>query len=235
MKLPIVWLLLQSYWNLKNMSRTRVKLFQINAGFLPLLDSAILIAAFEKGFDREEGIKLNLIRETSWANIRDRIAVGQFEVAHMLAPIPIAAKLGLTPIALDIIAPMALGLGGNAITVSRPLCREMMSVNSDFGLDPFAAGKCLRRVVEKRKRTNRKRLKFGVVHPFSGHSYELRYWMAGNQIDPFKDVDIVVVPPLLMPDAVKCGRIDGFGVGEPWNTVVSEQGSGSIITTKAGI
>ena len=49
----------------------------ITIGFLPLLDSALLIVAEEKGFAAEEGLKLQLMRETSWANIRDRLAVGQ--------------------------------------------------------------------------------------------------------------------------------------------------------------
>ena len=47
-----------------------------------------------------EGIDLTLVRESSWANIRDRVAVGHFDVAHMLAPMPIASTLGLTPIAI---------------------------------------------------------------------------------------------------------------------------------------
>ena len=90
---------------------------QIVAGFMPLLDSAILVAAREKGFTAAEAIDLVLVRETSWANIRDRMAVGHFQVAHVLAPMPIASNLGLTPLAVPVIAPMALGLGGNAVTV----------------------------------------------------------------------------------------------------------------------
>ena len=74
---------------------------------------------------QREGVDLTLVRETSWANIRDRLAVGHFNVAHMLAPMPIACNLGLTPLASRTIAPMALGLGGNAITVSNALWAEM--------------------------------------------------------------------------------------------------------------
>ena len=85
---------------------------QIVAGFMPLLDSAVLVAAKEKGFADAEGFDLALVRETSWANIRDRMAVGHFQVAHVLAPMPIASNLGLTPLAVPTIAPMALGLGG---------------------------------------------------------------------------------------------------------------------------
>ena len=54
---------------------------ELSAGFLPLTDSAILIAAKECGFAEAEGIALNLVRETSWANVRDKLAVGQFDGA----------------------------------------------------------------------------------------------------------------------------------------------------------
>ena len=60
---------------------------QINAGFMPLFDSAVLVTACEMGVAAGEGIELNLFRETSWANIRDRIAIGHFDVAHMLGPL----------------------------------------------------------------------------------------------------------------------------------------------------
>jgi len=85
--------------------------FQVNAGFMPLFDSAVLVTAREIGFAEREGIDLRLSRETSWANIRDRIAIGHFDVAHMLGPMPLACNLGLTPLASDTIVPFSLGLG----------------------------------------------------------------------------------------------------------------------------
>jgi ABC-type nitrate/sulfonate/bicarbonate transport system substrate-binding protein len=53
-------------------------LTHIKAGFLPLLDSVLLVLAREKGFAEAQGLELQLVRETSWANIRDRAAVGHF-------------------------------------------------------------------------------------------------------------------------------------------------------------
>ncbi|MGO4839197.1 ABC transporter substrate-binding protein, partial [Rhizobiaceae sp. 2RAB30] len=47
-----------------------VKRHLVTAGFLPLLDSAILVAAREKGFAEAEGMELALVRENSWASIR---------------------------------------------------------------------------------------------------------------------------------------------------------------------
>ncbi|MGK2229812.1 ABC transporter substrate-binding protein, partial [Devosia sp.] len=51
----------------------------LTAGFLPLLDSVLLVLAREKGFAEAEGLDLNLVRETSWANIRDKAALGHFD------------------------------------------------------------------------------------------------------------------------------------------------------------
>ena len=86
---------------------------RLAVGFMPLLDCAPLVAAVEKGYAADEGIKVDLVRETSWANIRDRLIIGQFTAAHMLGPMPIAATLGLGACKASMIAPMALGLGGN--------------------------------------------------------------------------------------------------------------------------
>lgn len=208
---------------------------EIVAGFMPLLDSAILVAAKEKGFAAAEGVALTLVRETSWASIRDRMAVGHFEVAHLLAPMPIAANLGLTPLAARTFAPIALGLGGNAITVSRALWARMADHGARPDLDPAAAGHALRRVIAEDAAKGGKPLRFAVVHPFSGHNYELRYWLAACAIDPERDVEIAILPPPLMADALAAGTIDGYCVGEPWSTAAAVAGEGRIATVKAAL
>src|SRR4051812_27058305 len=120
---------------------------RITAGFLPLLDSILLLIAREKGLAAAQGIDLALVRETSWANIRDRVAVGHFDVAHMLGPMPVASNLGLAPIAVPLVAPMTLGLGGNAITVSTALWQRMLDAGVPGNLDPGPTGAALQKVV----------------------------------------------------------------------------------------
>jgi ABC-type nitrate/sulfonate/bicarbonate transport system substrate-binding protein len=208
---------------------------QIVAGFMPLLDSSILVAAKEKGFAETEGIDLVLARETSWANIRDRMAVGHFQVAHVLAPMPIASNLGLTPLAAPTIAPMALGLGGNAVTVSNALWALMLDRGATPDFNPTTTGAALRQVTADRGSGSMPPPRFAVVHPYSGHNYELRYWLAACGIDPDRDVEIVIVPPPLMADALASGAIDGYCVGEPWSTAAALQGYGRIATVKAAI
>lgn len=205
------------------------------AGFIPLLDCAVLAVAREKGFAEQEGIDLKLIRETSWANIRDRIAVGHFDVAHMLAPMPIAATLNLTSLAVPMLAPMVLGLGGNAITVSSELWRAMCDIGVDQQGGPASTGQALASVVTRTLANCDAPLRFGVVHPFSGHAYELRYWLAAAGIDPDQHVEISVLAPQLMADAFAAGQLDGYCVGEPWNTAAVLAGTGRIVTYKQAI
>lgn len=207
---------------------------RIVAGFMPLLDSALLVAA-AGGLAAEEGIELSLLRETSWANIRDRLAVGHLQVAHMLGPMPIAFNLGLAPLAARTAVPMALGLGGNAVTVSTDLWDAMAAQGARPDLLPGPAGAALRRVVERRATGGRPPLRFGVVHPHSGHNYELRYWLAACGLVPGRDIEIAILPPSLMPDALARGAIEGFCAGEPWNTAAVLQGHGRIATVKAAI
>jgi len=202
---------------------------RITAGFLPLFDSLLLVVAKEMGFAESEGLALTLSRETSWANIRDRAALGHFDVALMLAPMPIAASLGLTPLATPMITPVMAGLGNNAITVSGELWRQLVVAGAPADLSPAATGAALAATV----RSSARRLRFAVVHQTSSHNYELRYWLAANGIVPDRDIEIVVLPPPLLPEALKSGGIDGYCVGEPWNSVGVETAGGHIATAKA--
>ncbi|MGV1793712.1 CmpA/NrtA family ABC transporter substrate-binding protein [Rhizobium sp. A37_96] len=204
----------------------------ITAGFLPLLDSALLVAAKEKGFAEEHSINLKLVRERSWATIRDRLAVSHFDVAHILAPMPIACNLGLTAPAPQMVVPMALGLGGNAITVSPALWRQMADQGAIADLGARTSGLALQRVIARRQGD---RIRFGVVHPYSGHNYELRYWLGASGIDPEHEIETVILPPPDMADALNAGVIDGYCAGEPWNTLGVLKSEAHIATVKAAI
>lgn len=203
----------------------------ITAGFLPLLDSVLLVLAHEQGFADQEGFDLSLTRETSWANVRDRAALGHFDIALMLAPMPLAANLGLSPLAMPMVAPVMAGLGNNAITVSADLWSAMADAGAPGDMAAGPAGAALAEVVRRGSR----KLRFGVVHQISSHNYELRYWLAASGIAPDRDVEIVVLPPPYLPEALGSGGLDGYCVGEPWNSVGVARHGARIATTKASI
>lgn len=205
-----------------------MKTDRITAGFIPLIDAAPVIVAHEIGFAEEAGIELVLVRESSWATIRDRIAVGHLEVAHLLAPIAIAGSLGLPPLPASVIAPLALGTGRNAITVSPALAANLARFNELNG-NAALIGQALKALAEERGTSAK--VTIAVVHPFSAHAYFLNYWLRGCGIRPNEDVVVEVLPPSLMVDALKSGRIDACCVGEPWNTVAQNEGVGRAVVT----
>lgn len=208
-----------------------MSLIPLSAGFLPLLDSVLLVLAREKGFAEAEGLDLHLVRETSWANIRDRAALGHFDFAQMLAPMPIAANLGLNPLSVPMVVPFVLGLGNNGVTVSAELWADMAEAGAPATLEAGPVGAALAQVVKASER----KLRFGVVHQTSSHNYELRYWLSASGIVPDRDVEIVVLPPPYLPDALGAGGIDGYCVGEPWNTVGVKREGAHLATVKAAI
>lgn len=217
------------------MDRAREKQLTLTLGFMPLVDAAPLIVAKELGFAEAQGLQLNLVREISWANIRDRVIVGHFDAAQMLAPMPIASTLGIGPIATPMIAPFSLGLGGNAVTMANRIVEAMLADGARLDAGPAEMGRALGKVIAERRERGEAPYCFAVVHPFSGHNYDLRYWLAWAGIDLERDVRFLVLPPSLMNDALREGQIDGFCAGEPWNSLAVEAGLGAIVTTKSAI
>ena len=210
-------------------------------GFIPLVDCAPLVVARERGFAAAEGLELSLVREKSWANIRDRVALGYFDAAHMLGPMPIASSLGIGRPAVPMVAPFSLGLGGNAITVSPDLYAAMLDgltpelAAAVRGFEPTAMGRAFADMLAGRREAGKAPLTLAVVHPFSGHNYELRYWLAAAGICPDRDVRLTVLPPSAMVESMLDRQIDGFCAGEPWNSLAVEAGAGAIIVTKSAL
>lgn len=209
----------------------------VNIGFIPLVDCALLAIAKEVGFARKYDVQLNLHKEVSWANVRDKVYLGYLDGAQMLAGMPLAANMRLMPNSCDMVAPFVLGRNGNAVTVSQALFDEMKAVDEDVltRLDLKTTGAALKKVIESRKVEGLPALRFGMVFPFSCHNYHLRYWLAACGIDPDVDVHLEVIPPPFMDRCLEEGRIDGFCVGEPWNSIAVAQDVGVIIATTAQI
>jgi NitT/TauT family transport system ATP-binding protein len=201
----------------------------LRIGFIPLVDAAALIVAVDKGFAAAEGLDVTLVREVSWSNVRDKLNIGLFDAAHLLAPVAIASSLGLGHVKVPIAAPFNLGINGNAITVSPALHAALMEEIAGDRFDPMATAKALARVVAKRRAAGAEPLTFGMTFPFSTHNYQLRFWMAAAGVDPDEDVRLVVLPPPYMVDSLRSGHVDAFCVGAPWNSVAVDLGIGHIL------
>ena len=202
---------------------------QLHVGFIPLVDAAALIVAVDKGFTAAEGLDVTLVREVSWSNIRDKLNIGLFDAAHLLAPVAIASSLGIGHVKVPIAAPFNLGINGNAITVSPGLHAAIMAELDGDRFDPMATARALARVVAARRKQGAEPLTFAMTFPFSTHNYQLRFWMAAGGVDPDEDVRLVVLPPPFMAETLASGQIDAFCVGAPWNAIAVDRGVGHIL------
>jgi len=172
------------------------------------------------GLFKKLGLRVQLSRELGWATVRDKIVHGELDAAHALAAMPLAASLGLGSIACDCLTALVLNLHGNAITLS-----------SDLWKRGVRDGKTLREEIHRSRRE--KIFTFGIVFPFSSHRQLLRNWLSTHGIDPDRDVRFVVVPPPQMVANLKAGHLDGFCVGEPWNSLAVHARTGWIAAASA--
>ena len=202
---------------------------KLRIGFIPLVDATALLVAVDLGFAKEQGLDVELVREVSWSNVRDKLNLGLFDAAHLLAPVAIASSLGIGHVRVPIVAPFNLGVNGNAITVSPRLFSALNAAADGDIADPIVSARALVRVAAEQKARGGEPLTFGMTFPFSHHNYQLRYWMAAGGIDPDEDVRLVVLPPPYMVESLASGHVDGFCVGAPWNSVAVDAGIGRIL------
>jgi NitT/TauT family transport system ATP-binding protein len=196
-------------------------------GYVPLIDAAPLIAAVECGFTAAEGLAVDLVSEPSWATLRDKLALGHLDGAHMLAPLAVASALGISGPETDLVVPLGLSLNGNAVTVSCPLWAAMAAEAEDGDGDLDRVARAFARVARARAEAGRP-LTLGTVHPFSSHTYQLRLFAARGGLDLDTDTRMVVIPPPWIAEALRSGQIDGFCAGSPWNSVAVAEGYGRI-------
>ncbi len=200
-----------------------MSLTHIKIGVIALTDSAPFVVAHHLGLFSQAGLEVELLRQPSWATLRDKLIYGELDAAHMLSPMAIAIQLGLggSP-QKNMLVPLVLNRGGNAITVSRPVAEQLAGLST---------GETLGSSLRASRSKGEPLLVFGTVFPFSMHTLQLRRWLRLNDVDPDSDVRFEVVPPVRMVAALKSGQIDGFCVGEPYNSVAVNDGLGSIVAT----
>ena len=202
---------------------------KLRIGYIPLVDAAALLVAVDLGFAAMEGLDIELVREVSWSNVRDKLNIGLFDAAHLLSPVAIASSLGLGHVRVPIVVPFVLGVNGNAITVSPSLFAALSSAADGDLTDPKVSSRALAQLVSERKKRGLEPLTFGMTFPFSHHNYQLRFWMAAGGTDPDEDVRLVVLPPPYMVESLASGHVDGFCVGAPWNSVAVDSDVGRIL------
>lgn len=203
---------------------------ELTLGYMRLTDSAPLILAEELGMYEKYGLKVHLQREVSWANIRDKLIAGTFDACQMLATMPLVTSLGATGIRAPMVTGLVLSLNGNGITLAPTLWERMQQVSETElpSTDARVSARAFKNILRERLQQP---FSLATVHNFSTHTILLRLWLQSAGIDPERDVRIIVLPPEQMVDSLAQGVIDGFCVGEPWNSIAVEYGVGTLAAT----
>lgn len=194
----------------------------LRLGYVPLCDCAPVVMAHELGLFRARGLRVELSREVGWATIRDKVVMRELEAAHAPAAMVPGISLGLGSFAVPCQAGLVLNLHGNGITLSNRLWTEGVRDGASLG-----------QFVRSRRKVSL--LTFGVAFACSSHNFLLQRWLQAAGLTPVRDVNIVVVPPPQMAPNLKAGNLDGYCVGEPWNSLAVLQGAGWVAALSPAI
>lgn len=190
----------------------------LRIGFIPLVDSAPLVIALEKGFFAKQGLSVELFKAQSWDQVLTRLVTGEVDAAHMLLTVPLQWALTSKGKANPLAYAVSLSHHGNAITLSNAMWRA--GVRDGATLKEYAA-----------RRPSGRPLQLAVAYPRSTHEYLVRLWVEAGGLKIGEDVHLRFVAPPVMVHQLRGGEIDGFCVGEPWNQRAVSSKLGYIAAT----
>jgi len=190
----------------------------LRVGFLPESACAPLVYAQEAGLFAKYDLEVELRRETSSAELRDKVVEGELEAAQAPATLPFLANLDGESDDCACVCGAVLSLQGNAITISRPLWSHGVRDAPSLREQAY-------------RQWGKKTFTFGVVSLLSSQSFLLRKWLQSGGIAPSLGVRIVAVPPTQMFPLLKLGYIDGYCAGEPWTSLAVEAEAGVCVAT----
>ncbi|MDP0491080.1 MAG: CmpA/NrtA family ABC transporter substrate-binding protein [Verrucomicrobiota bacterium JB023] len=190
----------------------------IRIGYIPLVDCAPLLVARERGLFEKHAIQVQISPQPGWATIREKLVNQELEAAACLGPLAIAINQGIGTVARPIDVPLILNANGNGITLSNKLTPEI--VEKPKGLLDY-----LNDWKEERPFT------LASVHPCSSHHVLLTHWLKQHHIANHPNLSVVSLPPQIVVRNLAIGNIDGFCVGEPWNSVSILAGQGWCAAT----
>lgn len=201
----------------------------LRIGYVPLTDAAPLVVAEALGLFAAAGVRVTLTPERAWAAIRDKLAFGALDGAHLLAPMAVALATGAGGLRRRLDATLRLGRNGNTIVLSHALAQSVGAFEAPLPAQALAAA------LHARAEDGLPPPTIAVVFPHSSHNYLLRAWLAEGGIDPDNDIRLVVVPPPQVARALAQGAIEGFCVGEPWGSHAVAQGAGRFALSTGDI
>lgn len=190
----------------------------IRLGYIPLIDCAPIVVAREKGLFEKHGVDVETSQQPGWATVREKLVHAELDAAQCLGPLALAIHHGVGTIPKEMVVPLILSANGNGLTLSNKIPRSAVA----------APGKLLSFLEENYSKE--KPLTLASVHPCSSHHSLLLLWLKKNKVMGHPFISIISLPPEIMIRSLSHGHIDGFCVGEPWNSVAITKGIGWCVS-----
>ncbi|MDQ7051787.1 MAG: PAS domain S-box protein [candidate division KSB1 bacterium] len=176
---------------------------ELDIAFIPIICAAPLLYAHSRGYFARNGLEVNLIPASGWSGVKELLLYDHTDAAHVLAPMPLAATLGIDGHKRQVRLAAIQNVNGQALTLAKKY-RDIQSVKDMRGF------------------------RFGIPYKFSMHGYLLCQFLADHGLDPMNDVRIIEVAPPRMPYYLQKGWIDGYFAPEPFNQIAVYRGIGFI-------
>jgi nitrate/nitrite transport system substrate-binding protein len=191
----------------------------IKIGFIPLTDCGSVVMASTLGLYEKYGVKVEVLKEASWANVRDKLLTGELDAAHCLFGMPFSVFNGIGgKQGSELKIAMMINNNGQAITVRKEIA-PMLTYGSADGI---------KAMVEQLRAS--KEPTFAMTFPGGTHDLWMRYWLGAGGLKN-DEVKLITIPPPQMVANMEVGSMDAFCVGEPWGGVAVKKDIGATAIT----
>jgi bicarbonate transport system substrate-binding protein len=191
----------------------------VKLGYLPIVESAPLVVAKEKGFFAKHGIEVVLDKQANWGSARDNVKIGAagggIDGGQWQMPMPYLIGEGIitdnNKVPMYVLA--QLNTQGNGIAIAGKHMGKNIGLKladkAPFFSDLKAQGT---------------RFKAAYTFPRANQDFWIRYWLGAGGVDPDVDVELLTVPTAQTVADMKRGAMDAFSTGDPWpNRIVSDK------------
>lgn len=200
-------------------------------GYIPIVESAPLIIAREKGFFAKYGMtQVDVAKQANWGSARDNVKIGSggggIDGGQWQMPMPYLITEGL--ITDDVKIPMyvlcQLNTQGNGIAMAKK------HEGKGFGLKLNDKGDFFGQL-----KASGTRFKAAYTFPRANQEFWIRYWLAAGGINPDTDVELLTVPASQTVADMKRGVMDAFSTGDPWPYRIVADDTGFLAALTAEI
>lgn len=183
----------------------------IKLGYIPIVESAPLLVAKEKGFFAKYGMtNVQVDKQANWGAARDNVKIGSagggIDGGQWQMPMPYLITEGIitdgAKVPMYVLA--QLNTQGNGIAIAGIHQGKGISIRIEDG------------ALFGKLKDEGKKFKAANTFPRVNQDFWIRYWLAGNGVNPDVDASMLTVPSAQTVADMKVGAMDAFSTGDPW-------------------